>query len=124
MDDRTPSRYATIPVCTAATRITSTVTVAMHKVPGRAITGAAVPGLNTDSTIYSPCLTVTASPASVYIGRAGAACASMGVAVVCGITISHRLIRGIQFLSVDSYSHLQDGCLKFSHNNHMILDDI
>ena len=51
MDEGTPSRYATAPVCTAATRITSKVTVAMHKVPGRAITGAAVSGLDTDSTI-------------------------------------------------------------------------
>ena len=47
----TPSRYATVPGCIAAARITSTVTVAMHKVPGRAITEAAVPGLNTDSTV-------------------------------------------------------------------------
>ena len=43
--------YSTAPGCTAAARITSTVTVAMHKVPGRAITEAAVPGLNTDSTV-------------------------------------------------------------------------
>ena len=42
--------YSTAPGCTAAVRITSTVTVAMHKVLGRAITEAAVPGLNTDST--------------------------------------------------------------------------
>ena len=39
------------PDCIAAVRITSTVTVGMHMVPGRAITEATVSGLNTDSSL-------------------------------------------------------------------------